>query len=171
MKIECMRCTTDEDFARASLFMLENRHDFHRSFTVVDAIGLLYSYTSQGHLIQVRDAGGRVIGVLAYYHGTPEKEFKDKEVAFADMAIADRAHRKTKLFVQGLRFWVNEIVNEHPEVEELRLAALQENGYLCRLYSKFSEMSYTREGALGPEIVFCVKVNKIMAILKKFDKV
>ncbi|WP_181410167.1 hypothetical protein [Paenibacillus sp. tmac-D7] len=167
----CRRCSNDDEFAKVSLFFLENRRDLHLSYTTMDTISLLYSYLTQGHLLQATDADNRVIGVLAYYQGTPEEEFKDKEVAFADMVIFDKAHRGTRLFITGLRFWVRELVKEHPEVQELRFAALEENEYLCKLYSKFSETSYRREGMLGKELVFCVKINQIRTILKIFDKV
>ncbi|GAA3407007.1 hypothetical protein ACFFNY_00010 [Paenibacillus hodogayensis] len=167
----CKRCSTDEDFAKISLFILDRRHDLHPSFTTLDTVGLLYGYINQGHSILVEDDEGRVVGATAFYHGTPDREFEDKEVAFVDLAIMDKAYRGTRLFLQGLRFLVSEIAASLTEVEEIRFVALSENAKLCRLYAKITEFSYVREGKLGNETVFCVKLNKIKAILRKFDKV
>ncbi|WP_409343598.1 hypothetical protein [Paenibacillus sp. MBLB4367] len=157
--------------AKVSLFVLENKHDLHLSFTTIDTISLLYSYMTQGHLLQITDADNRVVGVLAYYQGTPDQEFKDKEIAFADMAISDRSYRGTRLFLKGLQFWVSQVEKEHPEVQELRLAALSENTYLCKLYAKFTQESYDRDGGIGKETVFCVKIHTIKTTLKNFIKV
>jgi hypothetical protein len=166
----CKRCVSDEDFAQASLFFIEHKRDLHPAFTTVDTLNILSSYLTQGHLLQTVDSDNRVIGVMAYYQGTPEESFENKQIAFADMAIFDKASRGTRLFVKGLRFWLSEVQKEHPEVEEMRLAALAENRYTCRLYGKFTETSYPREGTVGPEVVFCVKVNRLETILKKFDR-
>lgn len=171
MAIHYQRCVSDEDLANVSLFFLHYKRDLHPSFTTMDAVTVLYMYMTQGYLIQVTDDNNRVIGASAYYHGTQEQKFKDKDVAFVDMAVIDNAYRGTLLFIKGLRYMVSRIVEDHPEARELRFAALAENDYLCKLYSKFTETSYTREGMVGEEMVFCVKINKIRAILNKFDSV
>ncbi|TXC92156.1 hypothetical protein FS935_07180 [Metabacillus litoralis] len=165
------RCSTDDDFAKVSLFILERKHDIHQAYTTMDIVELVYSYVTEGHILQAIDESNQIMGAAAYYHGTTEKKFTDKEVAFVDIAIFDREHRGTRLFLNGLRFMVEHIMNEHPDVEELRLAALSENSYLCRLYSKFTTFTYSRESTLGEEIVFCGKINKISTILNKLSKV
>jgi hypothetical protein len=171
MAMHYQRCVSDEDLANISLFFLKYKRDLHPSFSTMDAVTVLYMYMTQGHLLQATDDNNRVIGVLAYYHGTQEQEFKDRDVAFVDMVIFDKAYRGTLLFIKGLRYMVSRIVDDHPEVRELRFAALAENDYLCKLYSKFTETSYTREGMAGEEKIFCVKINKLRTILKKFDRV
>lgn len=167
----CKRCTTDEDFAKVCLFVLDNKHDLHRSFYTMDMVEVLYTYVTQARMVFVEDADNRVIGAAAYYHGTPERDFQDKEIAFLDMAVADKAYRGTRLFLVGLQYMVNEIAREYPDVQEIRLAALEENAYLCRLYSKFAETSYSREETAVKQLVFCVKINKLQAFLKKYGKV
>ncbi|MFD0676484.1 MULTISPECIES: hypothetical protein [unclassified Paenibacillus] len=167
------RCVSDEDLANFSIFFLDFKRDLHPAFSAIDVVSVLQLYLSrpQAYLLQMTDDNNRVIGVSAYYHGTEEQDFKDKEVAFVDLAIFDRAYRGTLLFMKGFRYLVNLIVEDHPEVRELRLAALAENDYICKLYSKLTETNYTREGIAGEEKVFCVKINKLMTIFKKFNHV
>jgi len=40
----------------------------------VDTVSLLYSYLTQGHFLQAVNTNGQVIGILAYYYGTPEED-------------------------------------------------------------------------------------------------
>lgn len=164
-------CLTDEDFAQASLFVLAHKRDLHPSYSTMEVITLLYSYLTQGNMITVKDAEERIIGVGAYYYGTPDQEFKDRDVALLDMAIIDSVHRRTRLFVQGLQYMVNSIIEGHPEVQEIRLAAMSENEYLCRLYGKFAKACNIREGTHGEETVFCEKINTLRDTLMKFHKV
>jgi hypothetical protein len=169
--LQHQRCTNDEDFAKFSLFFLQHKYDLHLSFSTLDTISFLYSYLTQGHLFMTLDSTGQVIGIAAYYHGTQDQEFKNKDIAVVDMAIFDRAYRVTRLFVRGLTYLVNSIIETHPEVQELHLVALSENAYLCKLYAKLTNLNYIRDGYLGKETVFCVKVHSLMGILKNFEKV
>ncbi len=171
MTMHCQKCVSDDDFAKASLFLLAHKRDLHLSFTTLEMVTLIYSYITQGHLVVVKNDDKRVVGAGAYYYGTPEQEFQDKAVAWLDVAIADKAYRGSRIFLQGLLFMVNKIIEEHPEVQEIRLAALAENDYLCRLYSKFTSASSVREGTHGKEIVFCEKINILRGTLNKFFKV
>ncbi|GIP40222.1 hypothetical protein J31TS4_35020 [Paenibacillus sp. J31TS4] len=166
-----LRCTEEEEYAQVSLFALKNRHELHRAFGTVDMVTLLYDYMTLGHLLYIADEDRRVIGVTAYYHGTPEADFRDKEVAHAEIAILDRAYRGTRQFLKGLNFLVEEIMKTHPEVQDLRFTAFSENKYLCRLYSKFSKISHTREGLLGEETIFSVNVYQLRTSLDTVYKV
>ncbi|UJF33850.1 hypothetical protein [Paenibacillus hexagrammi] len=168
MPIYVKQCESDEEFAKVSLFFLTNKFGLHPSISTIDAVTLLYLYITQGYLIYSSDDSNQVIGVCAYYHGTPEQEYKDKHVAFMDMALSDKAHQGTRLFVKGLIYLVDHIAEHHPEVEDLQLAALTENTYTCRLYAKFAEVSHTRDGYVGQETVFCVKIHQIQGFLRKY---
>ncbi|WP_166238511.1 hypothetical protein [Paenibacillus turpanensis] len=165
------RCTSDEALAKASLFAIENRHALHPSFGTLDIVSLLCSHITQGHLIYITDEDNRVLGMMTYYHGTPDKNFEDTEVAFVNFAIMARAYRGTRLFVKSLYYMVELITEAHPDVRELRLNALSENTYLCRLYSKFAHASHTQESALGEETVFCVRIHQIKSILMRLFRV
>lgn len=171
MATYCGRCESDEDFAKASLFAIENKHELHSSYYTLDMVSLLCTYMTQGHMLYIADDEHRMIGLLGYYHGTPEKQFEDKDVVLADTAIMDRAYRGTRLFLKGLRYMVGQIIEKHPDVQVLRLVSLSDNAYLCGLYAKFAEPDYTREGPAGEETVFCVKIHQLKSILYRKYKV
>ncbi|MFC5700719.1 hypothetical protein ACFPVX_05475 [Cohnella faecalis] len=170
MTTHCQRCVSEDDFAKASLFMLAHKRDLHLSYTTLEMVTLIYSYITQGHLICTIDADHRVVAVGAYYYGTPDQEFQDKDVALLDIAIIDKGFRGSRLFIQGLQYMVNAIGEEHPEVRELRLAALAGNDYLCRLYAKFTSSRFDREGTHGKEVVFCEEMNTLRGTLKKYSR-
>ncbi|SDE44509.1 hypothetical protein SAMN02799630_03387 [Paenibacillus sp. UNCCL117] len=171
MKRYFMPCESDEDFARASSFMLEHRYDLHPSFGTLDVVTLMYGYITEGHLLLAIGEGGALAGIAAYYQGTREQEFRDREVALVDMVIFGREHRGTRMFLMGLNYLIDHITEKHPEVTEIRLAALASNGYLCRLYGKIMDRCGSRMGTHGEEIIFCSKVNNFRAILEKWNKV
>jgi ribosomal protein S18 acetylase RimI-like enzyme len=166
--MQSTRCTRDEDYAKVSLFLLANRRSLHPSFSTMDTIMMLYSYITDGHLIQVTDTDGRVIAMCAYYLGTPERDYVDQEVAFIDVAIVHPEHRGSRIFIVGLKYTFQSILAAHPEVREIRFAALSENKYVCKLYAKIAKFSHTREGSSGEETVFRAKVDEINAFLTKF---
>jgi hypothetical protein len=165
------KCTVgDADLGKVSLFFLENIPELHVGFTTLDAVSLLYSYITEGPLLQVEE-DGKVVGVAAYYVGTPERQFEDRETIFADMVVVDRAYRGTRLFYRGLRYMVGHIMQEHPEAMELRLAALSENTYVCRMYAKFTTPICTRMGKMGEETIFGGEIGKIWTILNRVKSI
>jgi hypothetical protein len=173
MAMHYRRCVSDEDLAKFCLFFLDYKRDLHPAYSVIDALNVLHLYLTrpQAYLVQITDDNSRVIGASAYYHGTEEQEFNDKDVAFLDMAIMNRTYRGSRLFLNGLQFLVSQIEENHPEVQEIKLAALAENDHLCKMYAKITETSYIREGVVGEEKVFCVKLNKLKTIFKKYNRV
>jgi len=171
MTTYCTRCESDEALAAVSLFAIENRRELHPSFGTLDMVSLLCSHITQGHVIYISDDDNRVLGMMTYYHGTPEKQFEDNDVAFVNFAIMDRAYRGSRLFAKGLYYMVELIAEAHPDVKELRFNALSENAYLCRLYAKFAAASFTQDSPLGEETVFCAKIHQLRATLSRFFKV
>ncbi|MFC4402535.1 hypothetical protein [Gracilibacillus xinjiangensis] len=169
--IQFERCSNDHDLAMVSLFLLENRHELHPSFTTLDMVSLIYSYATQGQFLQVLDSANRVIGAAVYYHGTPDQQFENREVAFVDIAVFEREIRGTRAFLNGLEYMINHIAKSHPEVEEVRFVAYADNTYVCKLYSKFMDVNHSREGKLGKEIIFSQKINNISTFLKRFNKI
>ena len=150
------------------MFLFANKRSLHPSYSTMDVVQLLYSYITDGHLVQVTDENRRIVGLGAYYVGTPEQEFADKDVAFVDVAIAHPEYRGTRVFLKGLAYMVACIRSDHPGVRELRLAALAENEYNCKLYAKFAKLSHIREGSLGEEVVFTTGIEEISAFLTRF---
>ncbi len=165
MRTQFRRCESDEDFAAASLFLLENRQDLHPSFTTMDTVSLLYAYITEGYLHIGVDEDGQVVGTAAYYHGTQDKQFSDKQLACIDMVVLARKRRGGRLFLNSLRYMVGAIMTTHSEVEDLHFAALQENTYLCKLYAKFSKQVGIREGRNGHELIFSDNIRDIASRL------
>ncbi len=170
MTLNCQMCESEDDFAQAGLFLLAHKRDLHPSFTTLEMVTLIYSYVTNGRLVSVRNEENRIVGIGAYYYGTPDREFQDKEVALVDVAIADKAYRGSRVFVQGLLYLVNRVIEGHPEVREIRLAAQEDNAYLRRLYSKFAKAGGVREGTHGREVVFHAEISNLRTILGKFSR-
>jgi hypothetical protein len=172
ISITCRRCTNDDDYAKASLFMLQNKRELHPSFTTIDIITLLYNYLTAGSLVRVMDANEQDIGVAAYYLGTPEQDFEDKQqVVFVDNVIIARSYRSSRVFVRGFRYLISQIIVDNPEAQEFRFVALSENTYLQKLYPKFASFIGSREGTTGPEDIYSVEINKLRAFLDRFARV
>lgn len=165
------RCEQEAELARICLFILDHKRDLHPSYTTMDMVELLYSYATDGHFLYITDVSGTIIGATAYYQGTPELEFRDKNIAFVDIAIIAHNHRGTRLFVKGLYFLAAQVRKRHPEVEEIRLVALAENHYNCRLYAKFAELRYERDGVIGREKVFSVEIHSLLSSYNGFNHV
>lgn len=171
MTIICKSCVSDEDFAKVSLFALEHKREMHPSFFTLDMVSSLVTYMMQGHLLFTEDESGKVTGISAYYHGTPEEEFQNRHVAMLDMAIIEKTRRGSRIFAKGLRFMVEQIAANHPEVDELHLKTLADNVYLRSMYSKIAKETGTYDGAVGKETFFCVKLHRLKATLTSRYKV
>ncbi|MFC3803329.1 hypothetical protein [Cohnella sp. GCM10012308] len=168
--LQCAVCETDDDFAQASLFLLEHMRDVHPSFSVLDTVTLIYHYLTEGSVVLVRE-GGEAVGLGAYYQGTREEAFADKEIALIDLALAARPHRGTRVFLDGFGFMVRTISERHPEVREVRLTAQSDNKYLNRLYAKFVRPYGVRDGALGEETLYAGPIEHILSMLGKWNRV
>jgi len=169
--MQCLRCITDEDYAKVSLFLLKYKHSLHPAFMTMDVVTMLYGYITNGHLIQVRDPEGQVVAMCAYYLGTPERDFADRGTAFIDVAVVHPEYRGSRLFLTGLTYTFKSILEEHDGVREIQFAALAENQYVCRLYAKIAAFTHTREGFAGEERVFRANLDEINAFLTKFYQV
>jgi hypothetical protein len=171
MTIICKSCTSDDDYAKVSLFALEHKREMHPSFFTLDMVASLLTYMMEGHLLFTENESGKVTGISAYYHGTPEEEFQNRHIAILDMAIIDRTYRGSRIFAKGLRYMVEQIAANHPEVEELHFRTLADNVYLRNMYSKIAEETGTRDGDVGKETFFCVKLHRLKATLTSRYKV
>jgi len=171
MKPQYKLCQNDSDFAKASLFIMENKWDLHAGFSTLDMVDLLYSYATEGRILMLTDPEERIIAVAAYYIGTPEERFTDRDIAFVDLALTDEAYRGTRLFVRGLTILAEVLQQEPHPIQELRFVAHSDNSYLCRLYRKFTTSSTSREGSLGPETVFYVTFQYLTTILNRYNNI
>ncbi len=171
MTIHFKHCVSEDELAEVSLFLLDRKHDLHPSFRTLDMVTLLYQYITQGHLHCGVDRDGRIVGAFAYYVGAPEEEFADRTFVLIDIVISDRAYRGTRFFLNCLDYMEGIVRKDHPEVDKARFAALADNSYLCKLYAKFAEPCYRREGVSGPEMVFSERIDIICSTLRKYKHV
>ncbi|MBP1930189.1 hypothetical protein [Ammoniphilus resinae] len=165
MNIQLKECTTDDDFAKTGIFFLEHRLDFRRDFNTIDAVTALHGYIVNGHLIQILDASGNLIGMSGYYYGTPEKEFEDRHIVLIDAVILALEKRKTTAFVRGFQQLVDRISQEASDTLFFQFNASVDNHYLQKLYSKFAEPIYTEDDIHR----FSVKIDHLTAFLERFS--
>ncbi|RUS45140.1 hypothetical protein [Cohnella sp. AR92] len=170
MNVTFKPCASEDEYAKVSLFLLNRKFDLHPAFSTLQMVELLYAYITQGTIYYGSMPDGTIIAAAAYYHGTPERDFEDKDVALIDITVMDRAYRGTRYFLKGFEALVGYIERTHPEVRRLKLAALSENKYLCRLYSKFAVISTKREGEKGEETVFSEEISLIRYSLRRFHR-
>lgn len=162
-------CETDQAFSEASIFILDRKRDLHPSFSTVGMTANIYRYITEGRLYLAKEKpNGPIMSVTAYFHGTPESEFADRDVILVDMVIADKSYRGSRHFAAGFATFLDHLLASHPEATVLRVVALTENAYNCRLYSKFMTASGVREGATGQETVFSGRILQIRGILAKY---
>ncbi|MCI3918856.1 hypothetical protein MO973_01245 [Paenibacillus sp. TRM 82003] len=171
MNVTYASCVADDDFAKASLFMLERKYDLHPSFTTLQMVALIYGYITQGTIFRGELPDGRTISIAAYYQGTPERDFVDKDVVLIDVAILDRPYRGTRSFLHGLDQLIESIRCRHPEVQEVRFSARSANEYLYKLYSKFATFAYSRDGDSGEESVFSANITHLGDMLARYRRV
>ena len=171
MNVIFQPCETDDDFAKVSLFLLERKQDVNPSLTTAAMVESLCQYMTHGHLHYGAAEDGRIAGAIAYYHGTPEREFADVEVAYIDVVVLDESRRGTKMFFRILKYLDGWIRQRHPEAVEARFSALADNRYLCGLYAKLTTTRELRESPHGEIAVFSGKITQIEDTLRKYDRV
>lgn len=171
MIIQAKYANNDEDYAQASLFLLKQKRELHPAFTAIEMVALIHSYITKGGLVLVKDASGMIIAIAAYYHGTMEKDFEDKDqVVQVDVAILIRALRTSRIFVRGFQILLTQILEENPGVKQFTFHALAENTYLQLLYSKFAALSHTYEGSIGLENVYVAEIDELRSFLARFNR-
>jgi len=165
MDLEFIKCTTDDDFAKTSIFYLEHRLDLRRDLDTIEAVTALHGYITNGHLVQITDDLRNIVGVVGYYYGTPEKEFEDKHIVLIEAAILARKNRKTAAFVRGFQQLVDTIRLEASDVRLFQFNVSADNHYLLKLYSKFAEPIST-EGSFHR---YSVEIERLKEFLDRFS--
>jgi len=168
MAIHFARCAEDDEYAKVSSFMIDRRRDLHPSLCAVDMVTMLYGYMTDGQLHYGIDDEGRIVYACAYYLGSPEENFTNLDTVIFDVMISDKNRRGTRLFLYGLRYFLEHVTASHPEAQFVRFCALSENTYLCNLYAKFARYEGTREGSVGQESVFFMEIPQIRYTLPRF---
>ncbi|WP_372635910.1 GNAT family N-acetyltransferase [Cohnella sp.] len=169
MTIRFRGCVEDDDFAQVSLYMVEHRRDLHPSLCTIDMVTILYGYMSDGHLHYGVDEDGRIVGASGFYIQPSEEGVRDRASVLIDVGIVDKERRGTRLFLRGMRHMIDYVSDHYPEVEVVRLCALSDNPYLCKLYAKIAPFEGTREGSVGQESMFSGEIHRIRYILNRLN--
>ncbi|MDF2960429.1 MAG: hypothetical protein K0S39_2164 [Paenibacillus sp.] len=171
MKVRFINCSCDEDYAQSALFFIRNRYDLDQGYTLLDTVTAVYSYLSHGKIINIKnESSGEVIGICAYYYGTPEFDFDDTHTVFVDNVIVARKYRSTGLFVQGFQYLIEQIKQEDKPVEQFQFAALSANGYLRRLYPKFAKHISTVDDGYETKDLYSANLKELKAFISRFIK-
>lgn len=173
MALVCSVCDREEQLAEIGRFIFQHKKQLHPSYATLDTLSVIYSYVTEGHIIQVTDEENRIAGMTAFYHGTKENGFQDKDIIFIDIAIASTEvrQRASRVFVMGLAYLLEQVAERFPEAKRIRLVALSDNRYVCKLYSKFVRPVATRPGERGEETVFEEEITRVGDYLRKLGRV
>jgi len=162
-------CNDDHNLAKAALFIMEHKHTIHPAYTTTDMVALIYGYVTNGHIITVKDGNGDIIGITAFFIGTEDEQFRNKQIAYVDVAVCTKEYKLSRIFMRGLSYLIRTLATEYPTVEQVQFAALIENEYLCKLYGKLTTSHFDRPGTIGDERVFSAPISHFQSFLTKFS--
>lgn len=158
LRAKASRCINDEDYARFTRFYAARCGQFYSQYSLLDALFHLVATLSETHIMLFDDDKGQLIGFTQYKI--------EGDTAFLDSAILSEPYRSSRIFYEGFRDLVKHIYAEHKEIQSVRFHALADNLYLTRLYSKFADKIGVRNGAIGLENIFVVKLEQLLKYLK-----
>ena len=93
---------------------------------------------------------GRLVGMCGFFYGEPDREFRNKEVAFMYVAGILPAYRLSRVFRQGLIHTLQEF--KRSGRCEIRLQARTTDPYTNRLYSRFATRLGEGKSLLGRSV-------------------
>ncbi|QJD85615.1 GNAT family N-acetyltransferase [Cohnella herbarum] len=159
-------CQSDEDYAQFTLYFIRNRKDFNRQFSLADALVHVLESIPNSCIILITDKIGAMIGWGHYRYLNSENEFDPAgEIVFVNSVIVHPSYRGGRLFIQGFRYMVQQIVSENGAVKYFQFCAQIDNLYLNRLYAKFSRVIGQREGYYGIENVYSADIGQLLQYL------
>ncbi|MNW43706.1 hypothetical protein D3C74_209170 [compost metagenome] len=158
LRARASHCVRDEDYARFTRFYAARCGQFYNEYSLLDALLHLVNTLSATHILLFDDDKGQLIGFIQY-------QIED-DTAFLDSAILSEQYRSSRIFYEGFRDLARHIIEEHKDIQTVRFHALADNLYLTRLYSKFADKIGVRNGAIGLENIFVVKMEQLLKYLK-----
>ncbi|MNK32227.1 hypothetical protein D3C87_506840 [compost metagenome] len=164
-------CQNDEDYAQFTLYFIRNRKDFNRQFSLSDALVHVLESIPNSRIILITDKTGTMIGWGHYRYLNTENEFDPEgEIVFVNSVIVHPSYRSSRVFIQGFRYLVQQIVAENCNTKYLQFCTQIDNTYLNRLYAKFSRVIGQREGYHGVENVYSSDFGQLLQYLKLSSK-
>lgn len=142
-------------------FVLRHRRDFYPAYNLGMVFVFLNEAMQQGEIVAGRDEQGEIIGIAGYAYGTPEKKFADKHrLRFQLVCIAPR-HRKSGLFLQGLRHIVDHLARPETGVREIEFYVPDNRPDLRKLFSKLAVLTSTVESKFGREDYYVAAIEDL----------
>jgi len=166
MSVHFRRCIHDQDLVQFTLFFIQNRLDFSRRFTLVDAVYHILDNIQNSQIVLVVDSQDKMVGWAHYQYVTKEHEPDPHgEIAYIYSVILKQEYRSSRVFLQGFRYLVEQIRAENSQVKRVQFFAQSENAYLNRLYAKFATIIGEREGDHGHEYMYAADFTKLCDFL------
>lgn len=156
MPITIRTCQEDHEYEQYIRFFLKHRDQMTPPYPIAYAVQVLALQILKGHIIIGLDDNEEVMGSLAYYYGTPEQQFEDRQHVLIEVLLIKEEYRKTLAFMQGLIYLASEIEDSGLQVDQVLFYAHSESAYLKRLYSKFAKQVSKREAHLGEIDVYAI---------------
>lgn len=160
MFITLKRCIDDQEYGQFIRFFLKYREQMTPPYPLSYAIQVLAQQVQNGHIIIGLDENEEVMGSLAYYYGTPEQNFEDKQNVHIEVLLIKEEFQRSTAFINGFDYFIQEIENSGCNVEQVLFYAFKESAYLRRLYSKFAKKVSEREAHLGILDVYAVSFKE-----------
>jgi len=165
------KCVSPEDYAQFTVYFIRNRQDFSVEFTLCDTLFHILDSIDQSHILLIFDPMNTVIGWGHYRYVNKEHQHDPAgEIVFVESVIVSKEYRSTRMFVTGLCYVVNQIARENTHVKLFQFRAQEQNVYLNRLYSKFSQVSGQHEGNYGIENIYSSEFHQLQSYLNRVNK-
>mgnify|MGYP001319022155 CR=1 FL=1 len=152
-------CQTDTDLARYASFFIKNRMDFSQDYTLPVVLMHMLETLADAKVMLVEDEDGQVIGWGKF-------EYRVPDTIFVDSIIIDKAHRSSRVFLDGFRYLARHVHEQYPQVSRLSFRALSSQTYVNRLYSKFAVKTGEQDGIFERETYYIADLQKLLYYLR-----
>ncbi|MDR7317507.1 GNAT family N-acetyltransferase [Brevibacillus nitrificans] len=164
------KCTSDEDYAKFTLYFIRHRREFHPFFTLYDTLSHIFETLPHARIILVEDLKDNIIGWGHYqYDNTDYQDEPQGEIVLVNSVILDQKFRSSRLFIHGFRYLANQIAEENPSVKLFQFSAREDHPYLNRLYSKFAKSIGKRKGYVGTENIYSTEFDSLLSYLNRVN--
>lgn len=170
LNITLKKCSEDLEYEQFIRFFLKYRNQMTPAYPLSYAIQVLAEQVQNGHIIIGLDESGEVMGSLAYYYGTPDQDYVDKQNILIEVLLIKEEFQRSTAFIQGFDFFVQEIESSGGSIEHVLFYAHKESAYLRRLYSKFAKKVSEREAHLGIVDVYAVSFKEFSRFTRGFRR-